>query len=77
MKKELDKSQALQYNRIIKREENKKMTVKIYFDTEEAFIMEDTEMNIFTYVMNEISEGRHFNAIVVNAENDLIMYEIW
>ena len=51
--------------------------VKIYFDAAKPFIMEDTEKNIFTYVMDEISEGRHFNAIVVNAENGLMMYEIW
>lgn len=51
--------------------------VKIYFDTEKAFIMEDTKMNILAYVKDEISEGRHSNAIVVDAKNEKIMYEIW
>lgn len=53
------------------------MTVKIYFDTEKAFIMEDTKKNILAYVTDEISEGRHFHAIVADAESGKMLYEIW
>ena len=50
--------------------------VKIYFDTEKALIMEDTKKNILAYVADEISEGRHSNAIVVDVKNGKMMYEM-
>jgi len=53
------------------------MKVKIYFDTEKALMMEDTKMNILAYVTDEISEGRHSNAIVIDAESGKMIYEIW
>ena len=53
------------------------MKVKIYFDTEKALMMEDAKMNILAYVTDEISEGRHSNAIVVDAESGKMVYEIW
>lgn len=51
------------------------MTTRIYFDTE-VHMIDGTEMDIFTYVMDEMSTGKYLTAVVTDAESGLTMYEV-